>query len=139
MADINVVNHIQIHITTLADRDGQIMGWVYTHGMDSLGFPELEIRELPLFMGPAAAGILNATADYVVNCGKPVKVGERLDLEGMAIVEFAKLPPVVGHENPVERWSLVTPEFMRCECHQPDHVDVGAVTMPDKEKKSLAN
>ena len=34
--------------------DGQAKGWLHTHGLAAHGKPELEIRNVPLFLGTAA-------------------------------------------------------------------------------------
>lgn len=130
---IDIVSSIRIDQITGVDKNDHAMGWIHTHGMDQLGYPELEIREVPLFMGRAAATIINGAADYMVNYGRVIKLGEKLQLEELCILEFAKLDPIPGseHHYEVERWALVTPEFMRHQCSHPNHVDIDDVTMPN--------
>ncbi len=47
--------------------DGPAKGWIHTHGLDAHGKPELEMRNIPLFLGAAATGILNDLADHLLN------------------------------------------------------------------------
>jgi len=47
--------------------DGPAKGWLHTHGLDAHGKPELEIRGVPLFLGAAAAALLNELADHLLN------------------------------------------------------------------------
>ena len=47
--------------------DGPARGWLHTHGLSVRGLPELETRNVPLFLGNAAAGVLNDFADYLLN------------------------------------------------------------------------
>jgi hypothetical protein len=63
--------------------EGPARGWLHTHGLAVHGRPELEIRNVPLFLRGAAANLLNDLADYLLNdAAKPLVAGELIDLGG---------------------------------------------------------
>ena len=114
---VDVMEAIQNHAVTTGEKT---LGWVHTHGMRVYGLPELEIRDVPMMLVPAASMLLNEVADYMLNEDVVVKVGERMRL-GPVVVEFSKLDPIKGGEEhyEVERWTLTDPEGegeARCEC-----------------------
>ncbi len=117
---IDVQCAIQLHLVT----DGATSrGWLHTHGMDRFDLPDLEIRDLPLFLGPAAASLLNGVCNYLLNSGKVAKVGETMELGPMCYVEFQLAEPPLG-TSPEEiethyqgvRWRLVDPAAMTGMC-----------------------
>jgi hypothetical protein len=62
-----------VHVLT----DGPSKGWVHTHGLAAHGMPELEMRNVPLFLGAAATGLLNDLAEYLLNdLAKPFVAGD---------------------------------------------------------------
>lgn len=85
----NVDEHIQklidIHLVT---DGGKSKGWAHTHGMNSLGYPDLEIRGVPLFLGPDAATLLNHVAGYIMTCKRPVLVGQKMAISPMQVFLF---------------------------------------------------
>lgn len=117
-----IMEKVQIHLVT--DGEAQL-GWIHTHGMEEWGLPNLEIRGLPLFLGPAATSLLNHVASYMVGLkaeGRRVELGERMGTGPMEIFQFVELPPIKGDEAHFEhpRWAL-SDEPMRAVCMVPDH------------------
>ncbi len=73
--------------------DGPAKGWLHTHGLAAHGKPELEIRRVPRFLGPAAAGLLNDLADYLLNdAAALLAAGERVEWGGCTIRVVAGKP-----------------------------------------------
>lgn len=115
----NVPDHIDIHFVT----EGMQSGWVHTHGMADLGLPELEIRDVPLFLASPAASLINHIAQYMydgkhgIGRAKPVKLGQRFGTGPMQIVKFVMLHPIAGGGDHYddERWAL-SDEPMRDMC-----------------------
>lgn len=93
-------------------------GWVHTHGLDKFDLPELEIRDIPVFMMTSAGRILNLVSDYLLNGDKPIKVGETMVFGDGAIVKFIEAEPIPGDEEhyQVERWQLVDPASTMLKC-----------------------
>jgi hypothetical protein len=60
---LDPTREIVVHQVT----DGPAKGWIHTHGLDAHGKPELEIRNVPLFLGGAATRLLNDIADHLLN------------------------------------------------------------------------
>jgi hypothetical protein len=93
-------------------------GWVHTHGMDRLGLPELEMREVPAFLVEAAANILREVCDYMIDSGKKVSLGEMMAASKQTVFRFVKAEPMPGQENHyhMERWQIVEVECGCAEC-----------------------
>lgn len=111
---VNIQEAIAIHL--ISDKEGSpAHGWVHTHGLEKFGLPELEIRGLQTFLYGAAGGILNQVGEYMIELkgeGRSINLGESMQLgDKFCIFQFAKLPPIEGHEHhyEVERWCLVEP------------------------------
>lgn len=111
-----IVEHVRVEALT----DGS--GWIHTHGMATLGLPELEMRNVPLFLVGGATRILNIIAAYMYDGknGQPgtraVKAGETLRVGNITVgVDVAT--PLPGNEEHyvTERW-LVTDAPMRGVC-----------------------
>lgn len=87
--NVDVQKAIEIHKVT----EGPAKGWVHTHGLAALGYPELEIRSVPsMFIVPAAM-MLNDVADYLVNrSAGPLLAGHEMTLGGMAVHFHASGP-----------------------------------------------
>jgi hypothetical protein len=102
--------------------DGPACGWVHTHGLAEAGFPELEVRGVPLFLGPAAAKLLVDIADYMLNNPKPIRAGHRMRL-GLAMFGFEEgiADDATGfdsnHYDGVTRLSVVELERAAYGCH----------------------
>ena len=117
-----ILEKIQIHLVT--DGEAQL-GWIHTHGMEEWDLPNLEIRGIPLFLGPAATSLLNHVASYMVGLqaeDRRVQLGERMQTGPMEIFQFVELPPIKGDEAHFEhtRWAL-SDEPMRTMCGAPGH------------------
>lgn len=112
-------------------------GWVHTHGMDTYGLPELEIRDVhPIFMMVDAGLTLNHIAQYMVdglaNRGgaKPIKLGQNMGLGQGVFVSFKRSEPINPddkNENAshfqTERWEVIdVPGALKCVgCDNPSH------------------
>jgi hypothetical protein len=82
---------IELHHVT----DGPARGWLHTHGLAAHGKPELEIRNVPVFLGRLAAGLLNDLADYLLNdATAPLRAGESIAYGSSSI------HVVEGHADP---------------------------------------
>jgi hypothetical protein len=114
---------IQIHMVT--EGEGTL-GWVHTHGMHVLDLPELEVRNVPLFLSADAGKLLNLVAQYLFDGkygyedAKPVNLGEVMATGPFQRFKFVKLDPIPGQAEhyEVERWTL-SDEPMRTLCHAP--------------------
>ena len=93
-------------------------GWVHTHGMDRLGLPELEMRDVPGFLAESAAALLEHICDYMIDSGKKVSVGETMAVSKRTTFRFVKAEPIPGHDNhyETERWQIVEVECQCAEC-----------------------
>jgi hypothetical protein len=121
-----LMEHVRVEGVT----DGS--GWVHTHGMVTLGLPELEMRGVPLYLMGAASRLMNIIASYMYE-GKnghpgthPVRAGESLQI-GNITVRVDVATPISGDEEHyvTERW-VVTDEPMRgicalCEAGDEEH------------------
>lgn len=92
-------------------------GWVHTHGLDQLGLPELEIRNVPPMFAEAAARILREVSEYLQEPGVVVKSGETMAVSPHTKFRFVTAEPISGDEDhyDVERWELVSLAQV-CEC-----------------------
>ncbi len=113
---------IQIHLVT----DGaNTKGWIHTHGLEKFGVPDLEIREIPLFLGPYACLLLNEFAEYLVDNfeRKPVIPGQTIQM-GPCVFTVEECPILPEDEGDghytVRRFRLVDSAKMigRCHAHQ---------------------
>jgi hypothetical protein len=107
------MNGIQIH-HVIGGSDTK--GWVHTHGMDRLGLPELEMREVPGFLVETAASILREACGYMIDSGKKVSLGETMAISDRAVFRFVMAEAIPGQEYhyETERWQIVEVEC-RCE------------------------
>jgi predicted RNase H-like HicB family nuclease len=64
---------------------------VHTDGMAQFDKPDLEIVDIPSFMYPDAAFLLNNLADFILNGGEKFKVNERVQI-GPSIFRLALSP-----------------------------------------------
>lgn len=115
------VNLMLIHAITEGDKT---LGWFHTHGLEKLGLPELEIRDVQLFLARMACGWLNCTADYLLNdIDGSLEPGHTLSIPELGVVEFAQLAPIPGQEEHYEcvRLALVDPHHMHGHCEHPEH------------------
>lgn len=121
---------VQKEIRVVALSDGPMKGWVHTIGMSKHGKPELEIRNVPLFLVGPAFGLLNMIADYVLNGGRPVVVGDTLQLcEDGPSMRFVASEPTGFTDadaiiNAVPHWRLDdSPAEGHCDAHCDCHHD----------------
>jgi len=95
--------------------------WAHTHGLHELGLPELEIRDVPRFLGPAAGRLLNEVAGYLIEQqggGRPVELGHSMRVGSAPAFRFVQLRPVKGAECHFrrDRWALVDDPEQACDC-----------------------
>lgn len=92
-------------------------GWVHTHGMDRLGLPDLEMRNVPGFLAESAAKILREVCNYMADSGKKVSVGEAMATSERTVFRFVTAEPIPGQENhyETERWQIIEVE---CQCEE---------------------
>jgi hypothetical protein len=83
-------------------------GWIHTHGMQVEGYPELEMRAVPLFLAKPASELLYDVCDYMLRTGRRVKAGETMASSG-AVLKFVRPEPMPSCENhyQVERLQIV--------------------------------
>ncbi len=73
--------------------DGPAKGWLHTHGLAEHGIPELEIRNVPLFLGPVAAALVNDVCDYLLNDAPlPLEAGQSMSC-GTSTLHFVAAQP----------------------------------------------
>lgn len=117
-----ILDKVQIHLVTNGEDQ---LGWIHTHGMEEWDLPNLEIRGIPLFLGPAASSLLNHVASYMVGIqaeGRSIQLGERMGVGPMEIFQFVELAPIKGDEAHFEhpRWAL-SDEPMKSMCMDLSH------------------
>lgn len=117
---IDVTEEIEYHIVS----QEPVVGWVHTHGMAKFGKPELEIRDVPLFLSKGALSVLCEVCDYILNTGNNVRLGQTMEVERNMIFQFVKSTPIEGAEDHFrdERWQLVDIP-MRGMCTDPNCPD----------------
>lgn len=127
---------LQIHMVADVDQRGP---WVHTHGLEAFGLPELEIRGvMPCFLLPAAAGILVEVADYLLNGGRAVSLGQALALDEVTLVRIGRAEPLPGQLDHYghERWMVVDVPTSYCplcdEPHEPQGVEPLAPVEPGR-------
>lgn len=92
-------------------------GWLHTHGMDSLGLPELEIRDVPAFLAEDAGRLLRQVCDYMADCGVRIRPGETMAISPHTRFKFVIpewMPEDQGHYT-TERLRIVEAETA-CQC-----------------------
>ncbi len=71
--------------------------WISTDGMEALGLPELEMREVPIILVEEAAALMVALGQLISNRRggrSPICAGETIRIEGMdAGVRFQEAEP----------------------------------------------
>ncbi len=109
---------IVVHLVT----DGPAKGWLHTHGLDAHGKPELEIRDVPLFLGSAGTGLLNDLADHLLNDAASLVAGE-LVAWGRSSIQVLEARPddEAGYDAAhyrTTRLVLVDPPGDACACDE---------------------
>jgi len=113
---IDPVKVIDVHIVT--EETGI---WAHTHGLAAYGLPELEVRDAPSYLATPAGTLLNAVADYLLNSGKTVRVGEGIRVDGYGTLTLEAAVPQVPFADHYdhERWTVRSVPFGElCECCQ---------------------
>ncbi|HSD20929.1 MAG TPA: hypothetical protein VLC54_12875 [Anaeromyxobacter sp.] len=110
---------IELHHVT----DGPARGWLHTHGLAAHGLPELEMRNVPLFLGKAAAGVLNDLADYLLNeATAPLLAGQLVRLGHYSVQVVAGQPDQAAGYDPEHyadiRLVVVDAPEMECACEE---------------------
>ena len=90
-------------------------GWLHTHGMDSLGLPELEVRHVPAFLAEDAAGLLRHVCDYMAESGVRIKPGETMATSPRNRFKFLESKPGDEDHSQAERLLIAEVE-PTCEC-----------------------
>lgn len=93
---VDVQDNILIHIVS----DGETTkGWVHTHGMSKFDKPELEIRNVPLFLCNSAGRLINELCDFLLNTDAVVTEGQTIQLSDGIPVRVVKSVPIPGDEE----------------------------------------
>jgi hypothetical protein len=110
------MSKIQVHCVTSGE---ETKGWVHTHGMSNYGLPELEIRNVPVFLGVPASTVLRAVCKYMLDSGKQINLGENMALNEKVAFSFRKAVPIPGEEDhyKAERWELIDLACI-CQCEE---------------------
>jgi hypothetical protein len=121
--ELKVQEVVQLHAVFGEDSP---FNWIHTHGLVTYGLPELEIRNLPVFMFPAGARLLNQVGQYMIDNRTAVKAGENMQVHDSSgrplILHFWESPPYPGAEDhyEVERLAIVDPPGMAQCCDECD-------------------
>ncbi len=131
MEDVTVPTFdIREHIQIAMIIAGPTKGWIRTHGMEELGLPELEMKEIPLFLLREAGGILNHIAQCIYeqkDTERPIQLNQNLQFtqEGIhpaGVVRFLPATPIPGEEMHYmgkEVWEVVSDEkYYGCRCER---------------------
>jgi hypothetical protein len=99
-------------------------GWVHSHGMESLGFAEVEVRDVPAFLAEATADLLREVCDYMIESGKRIKPGETMAMSQRTRCRFIAAEPMPGDEEHyrAERLTVVEVKSI-CDCCGPQSSD----------------
>ena len=84
-------------------------GWVHTHGMDELGLPELEIRNVPSLFVDDAIRLTRFVCAYMQEPGVVMQSGEIMSTSPNTHFQFKASEPITGEEDHFEvaRFELV--------------------------------
>jgi hypothetical protein len=89
--------------------DGEFTkGWLHTHGMQEIGLPELEMRNVPSMFVEAAERLLKEVCAYMQRPDVVVRLGETMAVSDQTRFRFVKPAPIPGQEGHYEheRWQL---------------------------------
>jgi hypothetical protein len=117
--------------------DGPAKGWLHTHGLAAHGKPELEIRNVPVFLGAAAGALLNDLAGYLLNdAPAPLVAGELLRCGATTIRVLAANPDAdqgydPAHYDGCVRLVLVDPPDSACACDECAKALAGRSPLPN--------
>ena len=82
-----------------------LKGWVHSEGLAAFGHPEIEVRNVPLFLFEAAGELINDIADMLLNgtaSGKPLLCGHVVQVSPLCIYRVVASEPFVGPSEDVE-------------------------------------
>jgi len=111
---------IVLHYVT----DGPARGWLHTHGLAARGKPKLEIRNVPMFLRAAAAGLLNDVAGYLLNdASAPLLAGDLVHAGAETVCVLAARADAEAGYDPAHyegcvRLVVVDPPATGCECDE---------------------
>jgi hypothetical protein len=120
---IDPVQVIQVHV--VADETSV---WAHTHGLEAFGLPELEVRDAPTYLATPAGTLLNAVADYLLNSGRAVRLGEGIRVDGYGTLTLEVAVPQERFADHYERvrWTVRSlPVDVMCECCQRQRIEEG--------------
>jgi hypothetical protein len=109
---------ILLHYVT----EGPAKGWLHTHGLSAHGKPELEIKNVPIFLRVAAAGLLNDLAGYLLNdASAPLVAGDVVHAGADTVAVLAARADAEAGYDPAHyegyvRLTIVDPPATGCEC-----------------------
>jgi hypothetical protein len=94
-----------------------IGGWVHTHGMDAHGYPEIEVRGVPDFLGESVVALIRHVCNYMLDEEVRIKPGETMEISPRTRFRLIKPDPLPGEEDhyDVERLQIVDVEQV-CDC-----------------------
>jgi hypothetical protein len=85
-------NEVDIHWVTDS-------GWIHTHGLSDLGLPELEIRDVPGYLGEAAVSLIRRIHGYMIDNKRQIKAGETFVASPRTCFRLVASFPIEGHED----------------------------------------
>lgn len=112
---LKVQDVVQLH--AVFGPDGPFT-WIHTHGLVTYGYPELEIRNLPVFMLEDGGRLLNQIGQYMLDNKVAVKAGENMQIGERRFIHFWEPPPypeALEHYE-VERLAIVDPPGLEHRC-----------------------
>jgi hypothetical protein len=92
-------------------------GLMYTRGMGALGFPDLEICNVPGLLVDGASQLLRAVCYHMISTGATIRPGQAMAISEWTSVRFVSSKAVPGEEDVygAERLQIVVIEPV-CEC-----------------------
>jgi len=111
---LRVQDVVKLHLVY----DHQPGAWLHTHGLVKYGYPELEIRDIPIFLAEDGAHILNGVSQYMLDGKGSIKPGEIMQL-GNRVLCFEEAQAMIPDEEShyeVERLRVVDPPLPPCMC-----------------------
>lgn len=92
-------------------------GWIHTHGLSELGYPELEVRDAPSYLAEPAADLLRQIFEYMIDSKTRIKPGETMATSPRTRFRLVQAVPIEGDEDHylVERLTVAEHGAV-CEC-----------------------
>ncbi len=85
-------------IIVSAATTGELRGCVYTRHLYQYGLPDLEMRDVPVFLHPEAAGLLYKLANEMWETREPFRAGQTI-LRDQGYMRFVTPVPIPGQED----------------------------------------